>query len=798
LPHCDAQLFAGHPRENSVNDTASPTSPATPSASDFIREIIQDDLRSGKHQRVVSRFPPEPNGYLHIGHAKSICLNFGVASEYGGVCHLRFDDTNPTTEDPEFVESIQRDVRWLGAEWGPHLYHASDYFGQLYQFAEKLIEDGNAYVCELSEEAFREYRGTLTEPGRPSPFRDRPAAENLALFRRMRAGEFPDGSLALRAKIDMAAANMKMRDPVIYRIKHAHHYRTGDAWCVYPMYDFAHPLSDAIEKITHSLCTLEFENNRELYDWVVRVSGIDAQPRQIEFARLNLTYTVMSKRKLLRLVADGVVDGWDDPRMPTLSGLRRRGYTADAIRNFAERIGVARTFNVIDVGLLEHSLREDLNAKAPRVLGVLRPLKVLIENYPADGEETFDAPYWPHDVPNEGQRAVPFAREVYIDRDDFELDPPAGFFRLAPGREVRLRYAYVIRCTDVVRDAAGEVVELRCAYDPASRGGATADGRQVKGTIHWVSARHALRAEVRLYDRLFTVERPDADDDFQRHLNPRSLESIEAWVEPSLGTLGAGAHVQLERLGYFFSDPVDSVEGRLVLNRTVTLRDTWAKIAQKPEAAEAARLAAEKAAQRSAHKARQRQATAGEGAAAPALEGATQERFAALRAQGVGEQEARLLALDEALGIFFAAAVAVHPRPVSVANWLAHELQRELKGRAPTDLPFGPAVFGELVALVDGGTLTHAAGKQVLAVLVDQGGMPSEIVERQGLRQIDDEALLAPIIDEVLQNLPGQVESYRQGKHALIGFFQGQIAQRTGGKADPQLVRRLLQARLGA
>jgi len=579
-----------------------------PEKTDFIREIIREDLRSGKHQQVVSRFPPEPNGYLHIGHAKSICLNFGVAQEFGGRTHLRFDDTNPTTENPEYVGSIQADVRWLGFDWGEHLYYASDYFEQLYQLALVLIRRGKAYICELSEEEMREFRGTLTEAGRPSPFRERTVEENLDLFARMRAGEFEPGTKVLRAKIDMAATNMKMRDPLLYRIKKAHHYRTGDAWCIYPMYDFAHPLSDAIENITHSLCTLEFENNRELYDWVVRESEIPAQPRQIEFARLNLNYTVMSKRKLLQLVAEHHVAGWDDPRMPTLSGLRRRGYTPESIRNFADRIGVARTYNVIDVGLLEHSIREDLNTRAPRVLGVLRPLKLVIENYPEAQVEQLDAAYWPHDVPKEGSRSLPFSREIYIDRDDFELEPPPGFHRLSPGREVRLRYAFIVRCTSVVQDENGEVQELRCSYDPDSRGGQAADGRTVKGTIHWVSAAHALDAEVRIYDRLFTAERPDAEgEDFRQSLNPKSLEVVQAKVEPSLAGAAPGSWWQLERQGYFFVDPIDSEPGRPVFNRTVTLRDSWAKIAQKPEATEALRLAAEKAAQRAAHKAQQRE-----------------------------------------------------------------------------------------------------------------------------------------------------------------------------------------------
>jgi glutaminyl-tRNA synthetase len=546
----------------------------------FIEAIIEEDLRTNKWGgRVHTRFPPEPNGYLHIGHAKSICLNFGLAQKYGGLCNLRFDDTNPTKEEVEYVESIQNDVRWLGFDWGDRLFYASDYFEQLYEWAVQLIRAGKAYVCDLSADQIREYRGTLTAPGKNSPYRDRTAPENLDLFGRMRAGEFPDGSRTLRAKIDMASPNLNLRDPVMYRILHAHHHRTGDKWCIYPMYDFTHGQSDSIERITHSICTLEFENNRPLYDWYLDQLGI-YHPQQIEFARLNLTYTVMSKRKLLELVRGGYVKGWDDPRMPTIGGLRRRGYTPEAIRNFCDRIGVSKFPGTIDMAWLEESLREDLNKRAPRVMGVLRPLRVVLDNYPEGQVEELDAVNNPED-PGAGTRKVPFSRVLYIERDDFMEDPPKKFYRLAPGREVRLRYGYFIRCVGVVKDEkTGEPVELHCTYDPATRGGAAPDGRKVQGTIHWVSAPHALTAEIRLYDHLFA--KPDPDDvpegaDYKANLNPTSLEVLALCrVEPSLAGAAVGSRYQFERQGYFCVDP-DSTPGALVFNRSVSLRDSWAK-----------------------------------------------------------------------------------------------------------------------------------------------------------------------------------------------------------------------------
>jgi glutaminyl-tRNA synthetase len=548
-------------------------------AKDFIRSIIEEDLKKGKHKAIVTRFPPEPNGYLHIGHAKSICLNFGIAKDFGGCCHLRFDDTDPSKEETEYIESIKEDVRWLGFDWGSHLYFASDYFEKLYHYAVQLIKDGNAYVDSLSADEIREYRGTLTEPGKDSPYRDRDLQENLDLFQRMKDGEFDDGAYVLRAKIDMASPNLNMRDPTLYRIRKLTHPRTHDRWCIYPMYDFAHCLSDAIEGITHSICTLEFEDHRPLYDWILDQLPVPCHPRQIEFARLNLSYTLMSKRKLRYLVERDVVKGWDDPRMPTISGLRRRGYTPEAIRSFCDRIGVAKTNSVVDIALLEHCIRDDLNKRAQRVMVVLKPLKIIIDNYPAGKDELLDAENNPEDKAM-GIRKIPFSRVIYIERDDFSEHPPPKFFRLAPGREIRLKHAYYIKCNGVEKDPkTGEVVCLHCTYDPGTRGGWSADGRKVLGTSHWVSAAHALEAEVRLYNHLFTKPDPADEKDLTTALNPTSLELCSRCLaEPSLKNAKPGRLYQFLRQGYFCIDPDSKKSGRLIFNRTATLRDTWAKI----------------------------------------------------------------------------------------------------------------------------------------------------------------------------------------------------------------------------
>ena len=561
------------------SNTTTPDEPKS-GPSNFIRDIIVDDLQSGKYQgRVHTRFPPEPNGYLHIGHAKSLYLNFGLAKEFGGKTNLRFDDTNPEKEETEYVDSIMETVRWLGYDWEDRLFYASDYFPQLYAWANQLIQSGKAYVCDLTAEEIRQYRGTLTEPGKDSPYRNRSVEENLDLFARMKAGEFPDGSRTLRAKIDMASANLNLRDPIMYRIVHAHHHRTGDEWCIYPMYDFAHGQSDSIERITHSICTLEFEDHRPLYDWYVEQLGI-YHPQQIEFDRLNLTYTLMSKRKLLKLVQDGLVSGWDDPRMPTLAGIKRRGFTPEAIRNFCAAIGVSKTTGIVELGLLEHHVREDLNKRVQRVMAVLKPLKVVIDNYPEGQTEEMEAVNNPEDA-SAGTRKVPFSKVLYIEQDDFREDPPKHFYRLSPGREVRLRYGYFITCTSVVKNDAGEVVEVHCTYDPATRGGNSPDGRKVKATIHWVSAQHAIDAEVRVYDNLFTKENPSdvpEGQDFTANLNPKSLEVVpDAKVEPSLAAAKDGERYQFERLGYFCVDQ-DSKPGHVVFNRTLALKDTFAKL----------------------------------------------------------------------------------------------------------------------------------------------------------------------------------------------------------------------------
>ena len=745
---------------------------------DFIRSMVAEDNRSGKYGgRVVTRFPPEPNGYLHIGHAKSIVLNFGVAQENGGRCNLRFDDTNPTKEEQEYVDAIQADVRWLGYEWSD-LFFASDYFDQLYAWAEALIEERLAYVDSLSEAEIREYRGTVTEPGRPSPYRDRTVEENLDLFRRMKAGEFKDGAHVLRAKIDLAAANMKLRDPPIYRIRHAHHHRTGDTWCIYPLYDYTHCLSDYIEGITHSLCTLEFENNRALYDWILDALVEPPRPYQTEFARLNLNYTVMSKRKLLQLVKEGRVKGWDDPRMPTLAGLRRRGYTPSAIRAFSERVGVAKANSVVDLSLLEHSVREDLNHRAPRVMAVLRPLELLIEDYPDGQVEELDAAYWPEDVPKQEFRKVPFSRRLYIERDDFLEAPPKGWHRLAPGAEVRLRYGYLVTCTGVDKDDEGNVIRVRCVNDPATRGGAAPDGRRVKGTLHWVSAEHALAAEVRLYDRLFAHPNPDGDAerDFLEHLNPASLETLlEAKVEPSLAAIEGGRHFQFERQGYFFSDPQDSGPGLLVFNRVVGLKDSWARqTAEAPAEAPAAK-----------------RAEPGPAKAKEPLTPAAQ----ALVDRGVGEEEARVVAASEGLTAWLGAAGQV--APAAVAKWLVHELPKVTEGRLLSDLPFGAAALAELVRLAEDGVVSTSGAREALAELAELGGDPAAIVKAKGLEQVSDGAALEATVDQVLAAHPDELARHREGKKNLTGFFMGLIMKASGGKADPKAVTAVLKAKLG-
>jgi glutaminyl-tRNA synthetase len=772
---------------------------------DFIRAIVAEDVRQNRYGgRVVTRFPPEPNGYLHIGHAKSICLNFGVAMDFGGVCNLRFDDTNPATEDISYVEAIQRDLRWLGFDWGDRLFFASDYYEQLYRYAVQLIEDGKAYVDSLSEDEIRDYRGTVTEPGRESPYRNRTVQENLDLFARMRAGEFKDGEHVLRAKIDMAAANMKMRDPLLYRIRHAHHYRTGDFWCIYPMYDFAHPLSDAMEGVTHSLCTLEFENNRDIYEWLMENTQVPPWPHQYEFARLNLDYTVMSKRKLLQLVTEGYVDGWDDPRMPTLAGMRRRGITPDAIRTFAERIGVAKTNSRVEISLLEHCIRDDLNFRAPRVMAVLRPLKLVIDNYPADQEEELDASYWPRDVPKEGSRKVPFSRELYIEQDDFMEFPPDDFYRLAPGREIRLRFGYIVKCVNVVKDAqTGQVLEVHCTYDPATKGGVAGKGRRVQ-TIHWLSARHALPAEVRLYDLLFTVPNPDDVEEgktFRDVLNPNSKQVLTgAFVEPSVATDPAGMRYQFERLGYFATDLEDSRPDRLVYNRIIELRDTWvAKRDANTEVVQGERASTSTKAAAPVNKGSGEPESRRKIEARDAVRVASPELAARLpRYQELGlmYDDADLLSSDLALAEFFEDALTTYDNAKSVANWLTNEVLRETKERSIAQLPIQGRQVGALAALVDRGEITPAMAKEVFATMLQTGADPMQIVREQGLSPLRSADELQPFVDKIIAANPEKAEQYRGGRSGLLGFFVGQVMRETQNRADPKLVQELVQKSL--
>ncbi|HRI66463.1 MAG TPA: glutamine--tRNA ligase/YqeY domain fusion protein [Polyangium sp.] len=759
----------------------------------FIEEIITEDLAQGRHQQVVTRFPPEPNGYLHIGHAKSICLNFGLAKKFGGKCHLRMDDTNPTTEDTEYVESIKNDVRWLGFDWGENMFYASDYFGRIHDFAIELIKKGRAYVDSSSEAEIREMRGTISEPGKPSPYRDRSVEENLDLLERMRRGEFPEGAHVVRMKGDMASPNMKMRDWPIIRIKHAHHHRTGDQWCIYPLYDFAHSLSDAIEGITHSICTLEFESNRELYDWIIDNVTAPAHPHQYEFARLNLTHTVMSKRKLLELVKSGGVRGWDDPRMPTLAGMRRRGVTPEAIRAFCEEIGVAKTNSTVEIEKFEHFIRQDLDPRADRVMVVLKPLKVVLENYPEGQVEEFEAPFQPDGEGKTRSRKVPLSRVLYIERDDFAENPPKDWFRLAPGREVRLRYAYIVKCTGVLKDEAGNVLEVWCQYDATTREGQSQDGRKVKGTLHWVSAAHAQKVEVRLYERLFKVERPDLVEegqDWKATLNPASLEVIsDAKAEPSVVSRASGTHVQFERKGFFFVDPVDSKVGAPIFNRTVSLKDSY-----KAAAAVPTETATKKAAE------------AKEKSAAKAAAQTPDDRLSRLTAEaktiagqlagmGVGREDASVLAENAALRAYYEQALAGGGRAKTVANLLVNEVARALEAKG--SLSFQPAAVGELAALVDDRTITPTAAKDVLADMVATGQSPKAIVEAKNLRQVSDESALEPIVDKVLADSAAEVKRYREGNTKLMGFFVGRVMKASGGKANAERATELLTRKLG-
>lgn len=757
-------------------------------STDFIRAIINEDLRTGKHGgKVVTRFPPEPNGYLHIGHAKSICLNFGLAEEYKGVCHLRFDDTDPIKEEVEFEHSIIDAVKWLGFDYGDHLYHASDYFDTLYDLAVKLIKQGDAYVCSQSLEEIREYRGTVTEAGRNSPYRDRSVEENLELFERMKAGEFKDGEHVLRAKIDMASANMKMRDPLLYRIRHATHHMTGDKWCIYPLYDFTHCLSDSIEGITHSICTLEFENNRELYDWVINTLDMPEKPNQYEFARLNINFTVMSKRKIQILVNDSHVSGWDDPRLLTIAGLRRRGYTPESIRSFCASVGIAKANSVVDMAQLEFSIRNDLNFKAPRVLAVLDPLKVVITNFPDGKVQQIEAPYYPDDVPKEGSRPLPMTREVYIERSDFMENPPKGFFRLSPGGEVRLRYGYIIKCEEVVKDDNGEIIELRCTYDEKTPLGENPfDGRRVKGTIHWVSATEGLPVEVRQYDRLFTVENPGALDEKELPsvINSDSLVVYDkAIIEPSVKGVSKESHFQFERLGFFVTDLVDSTAEKLVFNQTVALKDSWGKQVKAKEAP------SPKKEKKPVTKVQE----------APVIKTqvilSEEQKVLADRYQNelqLPKDDAEFLALDAYLSKYFDEALQVHHNPKLIANWIINELQRELKESSQKEAPISPEHLAQLVKAIDEEVISSKIAKEVYAEMLATKKSPDAVIEEKGLKQITDVDALSEIIEKLVADNPDVVEQIRGGRTNRMSFFVGQVMKATKGKASPKIVNELL------
>ncbi len=767
----------------------------------FITAIIDEDLRDGTHDYIVTRFPPEPNGYLHIGHAKSICLNFGLAQQYQGECHLRFDDTNPTTEETEYVESIKDDVRWLGFDWGEHLYFASDTFERMYLLAEHLIERGKAYVDSADRETVREYRGTLTEPGKPTPDRAQSIETNLDLFRRMRAGEFLDGALVLRAKIDLANPNMLMRDPILYRIQHATHHRTGDTWCIYPMYDYAHCLEDSFERITHSICTLEFENNRELYDWVIAETEVEWQPRQYEFARLNIDYWLMSKRKLLELVKEHHVHGWDDPRMPTIAGLRRRGIRPEAIRRFADLVGVAKANSRVEMELLDFAIRDDLNLVAPRVMCVTDPIEVVIENWPAGEVDWLDASYYPHDVPLEGSRKIPFDGTLYIDRDDFMVEPVKGFFRLSPGREVRLRYGYYITCTSHEVDAQGRVTRVICEYDPETRGGSSPDERKVKGTIHWVSAAHSLPCELRIYDRLFSVADPESDPNapFLSYLNPDSLVIQHGRVEPSVAQDEEPTRYQFERQGYFWRDPADSRPDKLVFNRIVALRDSWKK--QVPARADADTIRSIPAIVLETAKADeadrpQKRSAAYERDKAREADAALAARYEKYKGElGLDEDEADLMTGTAALGDFFEATCSSYDAAYAVSKWIANTLLPAL-GDEPDLGAVSSEHVAELVKMVDGNVITAAISAEVLADVLATGTPPRQIVAEKGLEKITDASALEPLIDQVLMDNPDERARYLEGKTSLLGFFIGKVMQASGGTADAQLVRTLLQQRI--
>ncbi len=743
---------------------------------DFLRAIVEEDLKSGKNKEIVTRFPPEPNGFPHIGHAKSIYINFGIASDYHGHCNLRMDDTNPTKEDTKYVEALKDAVEWLGFDWGDNVYFTSDYFPKLYDYAVELIKMGKAYVDSLTEDEIREYRGTVTQAGKRSKYAGRSVEENLDLFERMKKGEFKDGEHILRAKIDMSAANMKMRDPLLYRIRHAHHFRAKNEWCIYPMYDFAHCLSDYIEGISHSICTLEFENNRDIYNWVLDTLSLTTpRPYQYEFARLGINYTVMSKRKLLELVQSGQVSGWDDPRLPTIAGYKRRGYTPESILNFCDQIGIAKANSTVDVAQLEFCIRDDLNKKVPRVMCVLDPLKVTIENY--EGCEEIDAPYYPHDVPKDGSRKIPFSREIYIERDDFIENPPKGYFRLTPEQPVRLRHGYIITCKEVIKDSNGNILEIKAQYHPESKSGCDTSSIKVKSAVQWVSAAQAKRVEIRVYDRLFKNEAPEGIED----LNPDSLKVIKnALIEPAAITEKPDERFQFERQGYFYADPIEYTDEKPVFNKIVGLKDSWAKKTKTTKSAPKP----------------QTKKIQVDGEVVPMSE-VQQILFDKYTGKlGLNSEVANTLARDKELSCFYEDALSVNNSPVTIANIVANEVARELKESQIDELKFSAKQISELVKMVDDEIISSKIAKQVFEEMAKSGENPTQIVENKGLIQISDPSKILPIIDEIFAKNPDNVAKFKAGNTKLLGFFVGQVLKTTGGKANPKVVNSLVTQKL--
>ncbi len=749
---------------------------------DFLRTIVENDLKSGKYNEVVTRFPPEPNGFPHIGHAKSICINFGIANDYNGYCNLRMDDTNPTTEDTKYVEALKDAVEWLGFKWGSNkVYYTSDYFQKIYEYAVQLIKMGKAYVDSINEEEMREFRGTVTQAGRRSEYANRSIEENLDLFERMKKGEFKDGDHVLRAKIDMSAANMKMRDPLLYRIRHSHHFRTGDKWCIYPMYDYAHCLSDYIEGVTHSICTLEFENNRDIYDWVLDTLELPKpRPYQHEFARLGINYTVMSKRKLLELVNGNYVSGWDDPRMPTIAGYKRRGYTKESILNFCDQIGIAKANSMVDVSQLEFCIRDDLNTKAPRVMAVLDPIKVTIENY--NGSEEIDAPYFPHDIPKEGSRKISFSNELYIEREDFSENPVKGYNRLTLEQPVRLRHAYIITCKEVIKDASGNIVEIKAEYNPNSKSGSDTSGIKVKSAIQWVSAKDAKKIEVRLYDRLYKNESPEGLED----LNPNSLTIIkDALIEPAVITDKADVRFQFEREGYFYADPIDYRDENPVFNKIVGLKDSWAKKTKTED------KPVEKVVVKQEVK---KEAVIGVEQEMSESQKALFEKYTSKL--GLNNEVSNILSRDEELSKFYEEALLELNSPITIANIVANDVAKELK--QSDKLKFDAKQIAQLVKMIDEEIISNKIAKQVFEEMVKTGENPSKIVEDKGLVQITDVNIISPIIDEVIAKNPDNVAKYKAGNDKLFGFFVGQVLKATDGKANPKVVNDLVMEKLNS